>query len=152
MCITLFSNFPLISISSISLSLITQSSTGTNIWTKLLGGSDALWDTSGKDAYDDSDEYQDDDQSFSSQDLGGNHRLKTCRNSMRSIGLSLWYESRHFVKTAVHHPHILFLSLVAFGAICGVGMAAINAEKERYIQKQQGTAGFVVSPRVFLQH
>ena len=38
-----------------------------------------------------------------------------------------------------------FKILLTFGVLVGVGMAAINAEKDAYIQKQKGTAEFVVS-------
>lgn len=64
---------------------------------------------------------------------------------MRRCGLAWWYEARHFCKTAVDHPHIIVFSLLTFGVLCAVGMVAINSERDAYVQKQKGTAEFVVS-------
>ena len=125
-----------------------SSSAGTNIWTKLLGGSDLLWDgLDGKDAYNDTDEYEDDDElnSLDNFDSSKHQNLKTCRNNLRRLGLSYWYEIRHFMKTVIQHPHIWLISGLAFGILCGVGMMAVNAERDRFVKKQMMTADFIVS-------
>jgi len=129
-----------------------SSSAGTNIWTKLLGGNSTLWDgIDGKDAFDDADDYSDDGGLDNSSHIGGMYygtkeeHLKTCKTAMRRVGLSWWYEIRHFMKTVWNHPHIWMVSLLSFGILFGVGMFAINAERDRYIKKQTMTADFIVS-------
>ena len=115
-----------------------SSSAGTNIWTKLLGGNnEALWDgINGKDAFDDNDdELLDDDQYYDN----------SCSTSTKRCGLSWWYEVKHWTKTIYNHPHIWMLSFAAFGVLCGVGMLAINSQRDNYIAKQKGTANFIVS-------
>lgn len=123
-----------------------SSSAGTNIWTKLLGGQNGLWDgLDGKDVYDDG---FDDDDDASMMGMEGPYMekgAKYCRDNLRICGLAWWYETRHFLKTIWKHPHILVTSLVAFGVVCGVGMVAITSEKNAYIQKQMSTAEFIVS-------
>ncbi|KAL7544496.1 hypothetical protein ACHAWF_007875, partial [Thalassiosira exigua] len=75
------------------------------------------------------------------EDLAGGG--EACGTSARRCGLSWWYETRHFVRTAVGHPKIWIGSLLAFGVLLAVGMAAINAERDAYVAKQKGTAEFV---------
>ncbi|KAL9189326.1 hypothetical protein ACHAXT_011816, partial [Thalassiosira profunda] len=113
-----------------------SSSAGTNIWTKLLGGSasDGLWDglnSKSGNVYDE--DFDDDD----------NSKEDACRASVKRCGLAGWYEARHFCGTVVRHPHIWMLSLLAFGVVCGIGMAAIQSERDAYVKKQKSTATFV---------
>ena len=129
-----------------------SSSAGTNIWTKLLGGNSNLWDgIDGKDAFDDTDDYSDDGGLDNSSHIGGMYygakeeHLKTCKTAMRRVGLSWWYEVRHFIRTVWNHPHIWMVSLLSFGILFGVGMFAINAERDRYVKKQMDVANFIVS-------
>lgn len=128
-----------------------SSSAGTNIWTKLMGGSNQLWDglngKGGGDAYDDADDafMDDDDDHLQDHDEGIKGRAHSCTAAMKRCGLSWWYETRHFVATTLKHPHILLISIATFGILCGAGMAAINSEKNRYIAKQKVTATFVAS-------
>jgi len=118
-----------------------SSSAGTNIWTKMLGGGNAegLWDglnSKTGNAFDDNDEFDDDedDELESGQ---------PCCKSMKRCGLAWWYETKHFVRTARKHPHIWMLSLFTFTLLCAVGMVAIHAESDKYVQKQKGVAEFV---------
>ena len=123
-----------------------------NIWTKLLGGNSTLWDgIDGKDAFDDTDDYDDVSGLDNSSHTNGMYHgakeehLKTCKTAMRRVGLSWWYETRHFMMTVWNHPHIWMVSLLSFGILFGVGMFAINAERDRYVKKQMMTADFIVS-------
>lgn len=123
-----------------------SSSAGSNIWSKLLGSQSGLWDgLGGKNVYDDED--FDDDGVLG---MDGGNGAKYCRENLRLCGLAWWYETRHFVKTIWKHPHILLASLVAFVVVCGVGMVAINSEKNYYVQKQLSLAEFVVSCKPFV--
>ena len=129
-----------------------SSSAGTNIWTKLLGGNSNLWDgIDGKDAFDDTDDYSDDGLDNLSHingmyyGSGKEEHLKTCKTNMRRVGLSWWYEIRHFMMTVWNHPHIWMVSLLSFGILFGVGMFAINAERDRYVKKEMEVADFIVS-------
>ena len=98
---------------------------------------DSLWDgVDGKGAFDDDDDSVYDDDGKSNGD---------CRKNMKRCGLTWWWETQHFFSTMVRYPHILVISLVTFGVLCGVGIAAITAERDNYIQKQKSTAQFVVS-------
>eukprot|EP00984_Skeletonema_dohrnii_P009306 scaffold3549_cov110-Skeletonema_dohrnii-CCMP3373.AAC.8 len=112
------------------------SSTGSNIWSKLMSHNESLWDgVDGKGAFDDDD---DDESVFNDDGKNGD-----CRKSMKRCGLTWWWETQHFFSTMMRYPHILVISLVTFGVLCGVGIAAIIAEKENYIAKQKSTAQFV---------
>ena len=126
-----------------------SSSAGTNIWTKLLGGNDFLWDgINGKDAFDESqdDEFEDNStNSLGNGPDGFKDDVKTCQTNMKRCSLSWWYEVKHWTKTIYNHPHIWMLSFAAFGVLCGVGMLAINSQRDNYIAKQKGTANFIVS-------
>lgn len=116
-----------------------SSSAGTNIWTKLMGGSgtdNGLWDglnSKKGDIFDETEEFEDE------------YMDQSCSKNMKRCGLAWWYETKHFMKTVWQHPHIWMLSLFTFGVLCAVGMVAINAEADSYAQKQKGTAEFVVS-------
>ena len=113
------------------------SSSGSNIWSKLMNYNDSLWDgVDGKGAFDDDDDSVYDDDGKSNGD---------CRKNMKRCGLTWWWETQHFFSTMVRYPHILVISLLTFGVLCGVGIAAITAERDNYIQKQKSTAQFVVS-------
>ena len=117
-----------------------SSSAGTNIWTKLLGGNnEALWDgINGKDAFDDNDDkFMDNTDQY--------YYDNSCSTSTKRCGLSWWYEVKHFTRTLKKYPYIWISSLLVFGMICGVGMVAINAKRDNYIEKQKDTAEFVVS-------
>jgi len=125
-----------------------SSSAGTNIWTKLLGRSDSLWDgIDGKDVYDDTDMmFEDDDDgldSLANGMEGFKEEVKDCKTNMWRMGLSWWYEVRHIMVTVWKHPRIWLVSLAAFGLLFGVGMVAISAQKERHVNKQQMTAEFI---------
>ena len=69
----------------------------------------------------------------------------SCGKSVYRCGMAWWYESKHFFKTVVQHPHIAVISLLVFGVLCGVGIVAINSQRDQYITKQKMTAEFVVS-------
>ena len=113
------------------------SSTGSNIWNRLMNYNDSLWDgVDGKGAFDD-----DEDSIY--DDEGEN---QDCKKSMKRCGLTWWWETQHFFSTMVHYPHIIVITLITFGVLCGVGLAAITAERASYIEKQKSTAEFVVSP------
>lgn len=113
------------------------SSSGSNIWSKILGQNESLWDgANGKGAFE-----EEDDTDYGED---GNSNFD-CRKSMKRCRLTWWWETQHFFSTMVKYPHILLLSLLTFGVLCGVGIAAITAEKENYIEKQKATAEFVVS-------
>lgn len=114
------------------------SSTGSNIWNKLMNFNDSLWDgVDGKGAFDD-----DEDDSIY-DDEGDN---QDCQKSMKRCGLTWWWETQHFFSTMVHYPHIIVITLITFGVLVGAGLAAITAERASYIEKQKSTAEFVVSP------
>jgi len=125
------SSYPSLSSSSSS----SSQGGGGNVWTRLLGGRDANWDKldgCGGDAWEDNDQDHDDQ-----DDRGG-------RGAARTFALTSWYEIRHFVVTVISNPVILLTSLATFVVLCGVGMAAINAESDAHVQKQKKTAEFVV--------
>lgn len=114
-----------------------SSSTGSNIWSRLMNSNESLWDgVDGKGAFDDDESVYDED---------GKNNVDDCRKSMKRCGLTWWWETQHFFSTMIRYPHILLISLLTFGVLCGVGIAAITAEKENYIEKQKSTAQFVVS-------
>ncbi len=113
------------------------SSTGSNIWNRLMNFNDSLWDgVDGKGGFDD-----DDDSIY--DDEGDN---QDCQKSMKRCGLTWWWETQHFFSTMVHYPHIIVITLITFGVLVGAGLAAITAERASYIEKQKSTAEFVVSP------
>lgn len=113
-----------------------SSSTGTNIWTKLMGGGGSgMWDglnSKAGDAFDDSDSDHFDELEHPS-----------CSNNFKRWGMACLYETRHFCRTLYAHPHILLVSLMTFGLLCGVGIFAINGERDNYVKKQQMTADFI---------
>lgn len=116
------------------------SSTGSNIWNRLMNFNDSLWDgVDGKGGFDD-----DDDDSIY-DDEGDN---QDCQKSMKRCGLTWWWETQHFFSTMVHYPHIIVITLITFGVLVGAGLAAITAERASYIEKQKSTAEFVVSPNI----
>ncbi|KAL9184127.1 hypothetical protein ACHAXT_002213 [Thalassiosira profunda] len=117
-----------------------SSSAGTNIWSKLLGGSHAegLWDglDGKKDAFDDDSLLGDEDPAAPPS------CLTAARRGARRRGLGAWYEVRHWAKTIGDHPHIALVSLATVGILIGVGLAAINAEAEAYERKQKMNVEF----------
>mmetsp|Transcript_1825 Transcript_1825/g.4566 ORF Transcript_1825/g.4566 Transcript_1825/m.4566 type:complete len:1245 (+) Transcript_1825:180-3914(+) len=118
-----------------------SSSAGTNIWNKLLTNAEGVWDgLDGKDVFND-------DDSFLSIDdpLDVPSCTETSSRAMRRIMLGWWYETRHFFKTVWNNPLITLISLAAFGILCGVGMSALNSERDAYIKKQQGMVTFIAS-------
>ena len=117
---------------SLSSSSSSSQGGGGNVWTRLLGGRDANWDKldgCGGDVWEDKQDHDD-------QDDG--------RGAAKTFALTSWYEIRHFVVTVISNPVILLTSLATFVVLCGVGMAAINAESDAHVQKQKATAVFVV--------
>jgi len=54
-----------------------------------------------------------------------------------------WYEVRHFCTTCARHPYILLASLTVAGLVAGVGLWALEAEREAYAQEMRATAAFV---------
>ena len=109
-------------------------SPSTNIWTRLLRGNhDDLWDKG--DVYNDEDE----DMELEQEKC---FVLKTCSRTW-------YYETRHFFSTLGRHPYIIIISFLVGVLVLVVGIAAIQSEKGRHIQKAKGTAEFVVSS-VFL--
>lgn len=113
-----------------------SSSSGSNIWSKLMNQNESLWDN-----VDGSGAFDDDDESICDDD----GKQISCQKSLKRCGLTWWWETRHFFSTMFQHPHILLTSLLTFGILCGAGLAAITAERDNYIEKQKSTAEFVVS-------
>ena len=122
---------------SSSASRTSYSSSGcSNIWTKLMGGGDnGLWDGLNAKTLEEDD--------FDGGDMEDSNM--SCGKSVYRCSMAWWYESKHFFKTVVQHPHIAVISLLVFGVLCGVGMVAINSQRDQYITKQKMTAEFVVS-------
>ncbi len=118
--------------------------TSTNIWAKLLGGNESVWDglDGREDVYDDQDDPLLDDGTIKSryddEGICGLGPLKIC-------ALSAWYETRHFFRTLWKHPVIIVVSLAVFGLVCGLGMWAVQSEREAYVKDRMDTAKFVVS-------
>mmetsp|Transcript_304 Transcript_304/g.582 ORF Transcript_304/g.582 Transcript_304/m.582 type:complete len:781 (-) Transcript_304:106-2448(-) len=119
--------------------------TSTNIWAKLLGGNESVWDgLSGReDVYDDPDEGLDENNDlistksrYEDEGICGTAPLKLCC-------LSTWYETRHFFRTLWKHPVIILVSLAVFGLVCGLGMWAVESERESYVKDRMDTAKFV---------
>lgn len=113
------------------------SSSGSNIWTRLLGGGDAegLWDglnSKGASPFADREPDEEDEEEY-----------EGCGDALKRCGTAWWYEVRHFCEVFVGNPRIWIASLAAFGVLCGVGMAAVNGERDAYVQKQKMTAEFV---------
>ena len=139
-----------LSSSNLTKSSLTSSSSradGGNVWTRLLlGGRDANWDKldgGGGDVWEDDDDGGGED--------GGGGPPGAIRGAATTLVLTAWYEARHFLGTVRSNPRILLTSLATFGVLCGVGMAAINAERDAYVQKQKGTAEFVVRRRRYVR-
>lgn len=105
--------------------------TTSNIWTRLLGGNDDLWDKG--DVYDDND---DEDSIVPEQDSCA--PLKACSRSC-------FLETRHFFTTMARYPYIICTSFLVFLLVLGVGLAAIQSEKGKYVQQMKNTADYVVS-------
>jgi hypothetical protein len=116
--------------------------TSTNIWAKLIGTNESVWDglDGREDVYDDPEEDLVTVKSGYYDDIGicGTAPLRVC-----CIGA--WYETRHFFRTLGKHPVIILVSLAVFGLICGLGMWAVQSEREAYIKDKMDTAKFVVS-------
>jgi hypothetical protein len=108
--------------------------TSTNIWTRLLGGNDELWDKG--DVY-----KEDDDDSEVSEVHDNCAPLKACSRSS-------YLETRHFFTTMGRYPYIIAASFFVLVLVLVVGMAAIQSEKQRHIQQMKNTAEFVVSLHV----
>lgn len=105
--------------------------TTSNIWTRLLGGNDELWDKG--DVYDE----KDDDSEVIDQD--------SCVSALKSCSRTCYLETRHFFTTLARYPYIICISFAVFLLTFSGGMAAVRSEKGRHIQQMQNTADFVVS-------
>ena len=105
--------------------------TSSNIWTRLLGGNDELWDRG--DVYDDSD---DEDSVVLEQ--------RDCTSSLKTCSRSCYLETRHFFTTLARYPYIICISFLVFVFVLVVGMAAVQSERGRYVQQMKSTADFVV--------
>lgn len=135
--------------SSASHTSYSTSSTGTNIWTKLLGGQNGggtnsmmqQWDAKNKNVFDDEDNHVFDYEGPPS-----------CSEAWSLWVRALWYETKHFCYTIYKNPHILFISLATFGILVGVGMAAVNGEYSAYVKKEQMNADFIVSIFRYIQN
>ena len=134
-----------VGLSSLSKSSYYSSSGSSNIWSKMLGGgSEQLWDSLNgkKGVLEDYDDYEEDD-------LAKSNCLKEmfalCTSSMSRCGLRWWYETRLFLRTLGKHPLILVTTLLVFGVLCGLGIFAVEAQKDWYVEKQMNTAESVVS-------
>jgi len=119
--------------------------TSTNIWAKLIGTTDSVWDglDGREDVYDDRDTDEADDlvtvkSGYEDEGVCGTAPLKVC-----CIGA--WYETRHFFRTLGKHPVIILVSLAVFGLVCGLGLWAVNSERDSYVKERMDTAKFVVS-------
>lgn len=105
-----------------------------NIWTRLLS-SESVWDSLNVV------HNSEDDEQLSDYDY---EEKKAWRPSgMAMVGLSMWYEIKHFFKTMAAHPHIWLVSLAVGGIVAGVGMWAVTNEKDAYVQDRMQTAEFV---------
>ena len=101
-----------------------------------------MWDglnKGGKDVFDNADE---EDDEFDYLDEGS---VPSCSKTWKLWGMAFWYETRHFIKTIIVHPHILAISLATFGVLCGVGLMAVSGQKGEYVKKNQMNADFIVS-------
>ena len=106
--------------------------TTSNIWTRLLGGNDELWDRG--DVYDETD----DDSDVLEQDTSTCDQIKACSR----FG---YLESRHFFTTLGRYPHIIIASFLVFVLVLSAGMGIIHSQKSKHIQEMKGTAEFIVS-------
>lgn len=115
----------------------------------MLGGNESVWDglDGREDVYDDHDDPLLDDNTIQSryddEGICGTTPLKIC-------ALSAWYETRHFFRTLWKHPVIIVVSLAVFGLVCGLGMWAVQSEREAYVNDRMDTAKFVVSSSVIM--
>lgn len=121
--------------------------TSTNIWAKLIGGNESVWDglDGREDVYDDPDDTHTTTDNndlistksrYEDEGICGLTPLKVC-------GMSAWYETRHFFRTLGKHPVIVLVSLAVFGLVCGLGMWAVQSEREAYVKDRMDTAKFV---------
>ncbi len=75
---------------------------------------------------------------YDDEGVCGTAPLKVC-------AMGVWYEIRHFFRTLWKHPVIILVSLAVFGLVCGLGMWAVQSEREAYVKDKMDTAKFVVS-------
>eukprot|EP00984_Skeletonema_dohrnii_P000700 scaffold211_cov83-Skeletonema_dohrnii-CCMP3373.AAC.6 len=119
--------------------------TSTNIWAKLLGGNESVWDgLDGRDdVYDDHNDNNDHDDLISTKSRYENEGI--CGTApLKICAMGAWYETRHFFQTLGKHPVIIVVSLVVFGLVCGLGMWAVESEREAFVKDRMDTAKFVV--------
>jgi len=106
---------------------------GTNIWNRLLR-KDSVWDSLNV--------IRNEDEDMLPQEIF--YEEKHAQPSGLSIvGLTVWYEIRHFCKTVYSHPSILLTSLAVVALVASMGMWAITSEKDAYVSSQMATAQFV---------
>jgi hypothetical protein len=125
----------------------TSYATSTNIWAKLIGSNESVWDglDGREDVYDDLPHETNDlvtvksgGHPYDDEGVCGTAPLKVC-------AIGAWYETRHFFRTLWKHPVIILVSLAVFALVCGLGMWAVQSEKEAYVKDKMDTAKFVVS-------
>ena len=101
-----------------------------NIWTKLLGGNDELWDKG--------DVFADDDDNSECLEEDRCEPFKACSRSC-------YLKTRHLFTTLAKYPYIAAVSFFVFLLCICSGFAAINSQKGKHIQEAQINAAFVVS-------
>jgi hypothetical protein len=119
---------------------------GGNVWTRFLSRRVTLWDkletTSGMNVddvnYDDVDGDDDDDSRE-----GMDHDPSSssgCKVAVQTCVLTMWYEAMHFGGTIMAHPRILLMSTIAFGLVCGLGIAAVVSMGRGHVQMRKNSA------------
>lgn len=127
--------------------------TSTNIWAKLLGGNESVWDgLDGRDdVYDDHNDNNDHDDLISTKSRYENEGI--CGTApLKICCMGAWYETRHFFETLGKHPVIIVVSLAVFGLVCGLGMWAVESEREAFVMDRMDTAKFVVSSNICIMY
>ena len=121
--------------------------TSTNIWAKLIGTTDSVWDglDGREDVYDDRDTDEADDDLVTVKSRGYEDEGICGTTPLKVWCIGMWYETRHFFRTLGKHPVIILVSLVVFGLVCGLGLWAVQSERDSYVKDRMDTAKFVVS-------
>ena len=112
--------------------------TTSNIWTRLLGGNDDLWDKG--DVYDDNDDEE-------HEEL----KRQSCA-PLKSCSRSSYLETRHLFNTMGRYPYIILATFSVFLLVLGAGMLAIQSERGRHIQQMRSSAYFVVRLNVLIHY
>ena len=63
-----------------------------------------------------------------------------CKVAVQTCVLTMWYEAMHFGGTIMAHPRILLMSTIAFGLVCGLGIAAVVSMGRGHVQMRKNSA------------